>query len=252
MLLSIPGLTVQAGQTCVLRRSRLSLWLDPVQEVSDACVDSGLVLHPAFISPTHQAINHMARVLVARQGPPRVTLKQEQTSIAAAHTDKFYNILFANLAGVSPSLQVASTQHGSVQDRAINRRLRALLLVDQQHVGFQQVIGSVLVCGDVTQQRTQRGWPAWTPLKRQTDAPQCTLVLLRNMQKGPCSVTPHPEMVHSIPSGSGASGRHAAFTNCVSLAQTPAAPCSLSSASGRRSDQNQKWNANRFLLLGWY
>lgn len=44
------------------------------------------------------------------------------------------------------------------------------------------------------------------------------------------SVAPHPEMVHSIPSGSWPVGRQAVFTYWLSVAQTPSVPFSLSKA----------------------
>lgn len=53
-----------------------------------------------------------------------------------------------HLAGVHPSLQVASAKHGIIDDFAINSGLRALLLVDQQYIGLQQMIGTIISWSD--------------------------------------------------------------------------------------------------------
>lgn len=51
-----------------------------------------------------------------------------------------------NLAGIHPSLQMTSTEHRIIQDAAINSVLRALFLVDQQYIGPQQVVGTIVSC----------------------------------------------------------------------------------------------------------
>ena len=53
-----------------------------------------------------------------------------------------------DLAGIHPSLQVASTEHRIIQDIAINNRLHALFLVDQQYIGRQQMVRTIFNCRD--------------------------------------------------------------------------------------------------------
>lgn len=110
--------------------------------MSDPCVDPRLVLPSTLVSPTHQTINYMGIVRVTSQWSSRVTLKQEQTADQTANTLLYADILddsmhltgtfplLTNLAGIHPSLQVASTEHSIIQDSAINSGFRALLLVD--------------------------------------------------------------------------------------------------------------------------
>lgn len=50
---------------------------DPVQEMSDPCVDPRLVLLPTLVSPTHHTINNISVVLHTSQWSSRVALKQK-------------------------------------------------------------------------------------------------------------------------------------------------------------------------------
>lgn len=56
-------------------------------------------------------------------------------------------------------------------------------------------------------------------------------------------VAPHPEMVHSVPSGSGPSVRQAVFTNFVSLAHWPLTAFSFSRAVSRECKQKKITNS---------